>query len=294
MTTHQASWRDLASVLVVAVWLSGALGQAPAKNPPGETNAARSSRAKSDRQVVLDVVLAEVNCDSGIGVKPALEYPVLFKRSKVGSFVFTAGTDAVDRFLRSLQIQGSIDIFSRCHTMTPDGEPAVVQVGDDIDSATQGNAQDRTITVIGIAEEMSRRHVGGVLRVTPKITQEGRLAMRLIPEVSSITIPRGHRTDVSKKNITVEHLEAFVTAAAGETVVLGGKINQTAITEAKVPLLGDLPGIGCLFCFDTQTIQKTQLLLFVTPHIVCTRADADSRSNASLSVTATEPSSATR
>jgi len=99
--------------------------------------------------------------------------------------------------------------------------------------------------------------------------------MQLIAEMSWFTVDMPSR-EVSAKNAPMQREQATATAADSETVVLGGKINQTSTTtDNKVPWLSDLPGIGDLFRFRTQTIQRTQLLIFVTPHIVRNRADAD-------------------
>jgi len=286
MTTEQAAWRALASVLVLAGSLSAAVAQAPAKRPAGETNLPGISLDSSDRQIRLQVILAEVDCDDGYGVDPGLECPV-FTDSNRGRFVFTGNSDAVDFLVRALQVQGRIDILDRCQTTTSDDEPALIQIGW-TGPCTCTAGVGLAITNIN----RPRSYLGSVLQVTPKITREGRVVIRLIPEVSLNIIRDIHSENPSYKCVSVEHMDATVTTADGETVVLAVRINDTTVpTEASVPLLGDLPGIGCLFRCDRHTMQRTQLLFLVTPHIVSNRADDDSRSNASLSVTATEPAS---
>jgi hypothetical protein len=67
-----------------------------------------------------------------------------------------------------------------------------------------------------------------------------------------------------------------VIAQDGETVVLGGLISRrNEKDEAKVPWLGDLPGVGTLFRYRQQKKKKTELLIILTPQVVRCRADAD-------------------
>ena len=134
-----------------------------------------------------------------------------------------------------------------------------------------------TVTATGIVNNtIDRRQVGVNMQVTPRITPDGRVLMRVIPEVSSVlgTVPLGNGQVSTSLNI--QHLETTVSALDGETVVLGGLINSTdSKMENKVPWLGDLPGLGALFRYRTQSKKKTELLIIMTPHIVRNRYDAE-------------------
>jgi general secretion pathway protein D len=75
----------------------------------------------------------------------------------------------------------------------------------------------------------------------------------------------------------INHREAKTTVSVtdGATVVLGGIIRNTlSSTDKKVPFLGDLPLFGSLFRSNSKTTGQTELLVFLTPHIVRTNADA--------------------
>ncbi|MHC4641131.1 MAG: type II secretion system protein GspD, partial [Planctomycetota bacterium] len=62
----------------------------------------------------------------------------------------------------------------------------------------------------------------------------------------------------------------------GSTVVIGGLIRDDKTTlEKKIPLLGDLPLVGGLFKFQRDRLQKTNLLIFITPHVLSSQEDLE-------------------
>jgi general secretion pathway protein D len=76
--------------------------------------------------------------------------------------------------------------------------------------------------------------------------------------------------------LNIQQVETSLVAQDGETVVVGGLIQQTdQKNENKVPCLGDLPYIGAAFRFRTQQRIKRELIVILTPHVVRSQADAD-------------------
>jgi type IV pilus assembly protein PilQ len=73
--------------------------------------------------------------------------------------------------------------------------------------------------------------------------------------------------------IDTKHVKTEVLVENGGTVVIGGIFTQTeSNTVNKVPLLGDIPVLGVLFQNKVRSVQKTELLIFITPKIVTDRA----------------------
>jgi hypothetical protein len=135
-----------------------------------------------------------------------------------------------------------------------------------------------TLTGTGLSQlSIIRRQVGIILQVTPKITLDGRVVLRIIPEVSKVIEPPVLiATGTFSNAIAIQHMETTVVAEDGSTVVLGGVISRDEeINDNKVPWLGDLPHIGPLFRFRTRNAQKKELLIILTPHIIRTREDTD-------------------
>ena len=121
------------------------------------------------------------------------------------------------------------------------------------------------------------KEVGVELNVIPHVTRDGMVRLQLNPKFSvqtdtvSIQIPIPGQVPITSPQPVVANREAItrVLVADGQTVVLGG-LRKKAITQevSKVPLLGDLPGIGGLFRFEGEQIINSELLVFVTPRIV--------------------------
>jgi len=62
----------------------------------------------------------------------------------------------------------------------------------------------------------------------------------------------------------------------GSTVVIGGLIRDDKTTsEKKIPLIGDIPVVGNLFKFQRERLEKTNLLMFITPHVVTDQEDME-------------------
>lgn len=106
------------------------------------------------------------------------------------------------------------------------------------------------------------------LRVTPQITPDNRIILDLIVTQDSrgetVPTPTGPAVAIDTQQI---HTQVLVNN--GETVVLGGIFQQIVTDDtAKVPLLGDLPGVGALFRSNSKLSQKRELLIFVTPKII--------------------------
>ena len=106
--------------------------------------------------------------------------------------------------------------------------------------------------------------VGVVLKVTPSIKKEEIVNMQLEPEVSFI---QGEREDIPIK--VSRKTNTHVNVKDGATLVIGGLLQDRKVsTQYKVPILGDIPLLGLLFKTKSDQIEKTELMIFITPHIL--------------------------
>ena len=121
-------------------------------------------------------------------------------------------------------------------------------------------------------------NVGIQLDVTPFIGANSLVQMILEPQITSIdtstpgqVIQGGSLTTaaVFAPNVNKRSANTVVVTPDGEPVVIGGLIGSNkASNESKIPLLGDIPVLGSLFKFTAKSSTKTELLIFLTPHIV--------------------------
>jgi len=188
-------------------------------------------------------------------------------------FVFHASGSTVSVLVRALEVQKRLKILSDPKVMTLDNQTALINVSKSV-PLNAGSS----VTATGIVtSNIIRQTVGVILQVTPKITLDGQVVMRIIPEISNvdpqqISLGNGQTGTV----LNIQHLETTAVADDGETIVLGGMITEADdVTTNKVPCLGDVPYLGALFRYRTIQKKKVELLLIMTPHIINGRKDTE-------------------
>ena len=115
-------------------------------------------------------------------------------------------------------------------------------------------------------------NLGTILTVTPRIASDNHITLRVVPEVSNIDSKDQQVLNgaVNTANIyAIRRMDTSVTVPSGNTLVMGGLINDTkSKSYSKVPLLGDIPGLSKVFGKETKSRNKNNLLIFLTPTIV--------------------------
>ncbi len=188
-----------------------------------------------------------------------------------GGFVLSAANDTFSLLIRALKAQGRVDVLSRPQLTLTDNQTGFFQVGQQFPRITNS-----TIAANGLAQQgVEYIETGVVLRVTPRISPEGRVLMRVEP---SITAPAASiialGNGITATPIDTQTVETTVQASDGETVVLGGLIRKSDVKlENKIPWFGDLPWVGAAFRYRTQQSEKRELIFIMTPHIVRSEAD---------------------
>ena len=188
--------------------------------------------------------------------------------SRLGASAATLGLSlfsaAANRFLNlelsAMESEGKGKIVSSPRVVTADQQKASIEQGEEIpyQVATSSGA-----TSIQFKKAALR------LEVTPQITPEGNVIMKL--DVSKDS--RGANTPNAGPAINTKKVDTQVLVENGGTVVIGGIFTQDDRDEInKVPLLGDLPIIGYLFQNKSRISNKTELLVFITPKIVTDRS----------------------
>jgi type II secretory pathway component GspD/PulD (secretin) len=193
--------------------------------------------------------------------------------SGVGGFVFSAASDSFSLLVRALKTQGRMDILNRTGLTVMDNQTATIVIGQNFPTIGATN-----ITGTGIiSNSIVYQKVGIQLSITPRISPDGKVFMRVTPIVSSIaptTVLVGN--GVNAVAINTQEVDTTIIAQDGETVALAGLIQRTdQKAENKIPWFGDLPAVGALFRYRTQMKQKKELMFILTPRIVRTKADAD-------------------
>jgi general secretion pathway protein D len=171
----------------------------------------------------------------------------------------------VGTLLRAFQSDSDVNILSTPNILTLDNQEAKIIVGQNVPFIT-GTSQTAGGNVQATIE---RKDVGVQLKITPHTTESDLVKLDIYQEISSLggSVPVGTNQEVPITN--KRSAETSVVVRDKETVVIGGLIkDDVAITERKVPFLGDLPILGYLFRYKSRQNTKTDLLIFLSPHII--------------------------
>ena len=165
---------------------------------------------------------------------------------------------------RALETQADVNILSTPTLMTLDNEEAKISVGSNVPFSTgQYNVTGTAVPF----ETIERRDVGLTLRVKPQISEGGTVRLQIYQEVSKLR--QGTEVGDTKATTDKRSIESMVLVDDGQILVLGGLIEDTfQDVKDKIPFLGDIPGLGHFFRYNTQKRGKTNLMVFLRPLVV--------------------------
>ncbi len=164
---------------------------------------------------------------------------------------------------RAFQTDSDINILSTPQILTTDNEEAEIVVGENRPFVTRSQTTAEGSTV----QNFEFRDIGVKLRITPHISPNRTVSLKLFQEILSFV----EEAQVGAVVTTKRQATTTVTVEDGQTVVIGGLIrDDKTVIQTKVPFLGDIPLLGLLFRSERKTKVKTNLMIFITPHIVTT------------------------
>ena len=210
------------------------------------------------------------------GVAPLIEAVDAFGRPILsGSFI--------QGIIRAAAGNADTNIVSAPHILTTDNEEAEIKVGANIPiitSRVQSAAGiDDATGSLATSQNIERQDIGITLRVTPQISEGDSVRLEIFQEITAVNTDLTDATGTASEvgvSLTNRMVENTVVVANAETVVIGGLISEDyGDTESKVPWLGDIPILGWFFKTTGRDLRKTNLLVFLTPHIVRSAADLE-------------------
>ena len=176
--------------------------------------------------------------------------------------------------LNALSTNTASDLLSAPSVLTLDNKEAKIHAGQEVpfrtgSFSTLGEGTTNPFTTV------SRKPVGITLQVTPHVHEGTAVRLEIMQEVSNL-LDSGLALNAADLITQSRTLETTVLAESGETIVLGGLIqNDFRDTAKKVPLLGDIPLVGRLFRSTSKTRSKRHLLIFIRPTVVRSQEDAN-------------------
>ena len=186
------------------------------------------------------------------------------------SFVFDDGdTRAVLNALSSIT---DVNVLSSPSIMVLDNKTATLQVGDEVPVATQSAVAviDPTAPIVNT---VSFRDTGVILSITPRVNDSGLVLLEIEQEVSDVVDTT--TSGIDSPTIQQRRISTTVAVNDGESLALGGLIEDSVSrNQSGIPILSEIPFLGEAFRSTTDTTERTELLVIITPRVIRSMDDA--------------------
>jgi len=178
------------------------------------------------------------------------------------------GTYVLGLLARFFETSGDGNVLSTPTLLTVDNEEAKIVIGQNVPFVTgQFTNTGTSNSSVNPFQTIERKDVGITLRVKPQINDNGTVRLTIYQEASSVKA--GTEKDLNGPTTNKRTIESNVLVDDGAVVVLGGLLqDQYSGNQQKVPVLGDVPGVGNLFRTETRNRSKSNLMVFLRPVIV--------------------------
>ena len=235
------------------------------------------------RQVLIDAKIYEVSLtgalSSGVSAylrnrsTPRVNGKLTASFSEVGAVRLNIGTlvgntRELALFLGGTEMQGRSRVISAPSVIATDNIPATITVGESIPTlssqALAGGAQADGSSLF--TNTINNVQTGVTLAITVRVNASGIVTMIINQEVSA---PTGVSGAIQSPTIRRRNVSTQVTVEDGDTVAIGGIIQETTTYGAsRVPMLGRIPVLGRAFGSTSQSISKTELIVLLEPHVI--------------------------
>jgi type II secretory pathway component GspD/PulD (secretin) len=235
-----------------------------------------SSWDRRSLQVLIEAKILEVSLDKSKGIGINWEYLSTVGENAVNVSANLAGAMSSGSILKigtlsEDQYQVTIKALESSTNTNVLSNPRIVVIDNNEANILVGSSEPYLVTYINNdtktqTEETKFIDVGVKLTVTPKISKDGFITLKIHPEVSSAR----RVTDVNN-SLAVDTTQADTTVVVkdGKTIVLGGLIKDTdSKVVTKIPILGNIPVLGLFFRSTGMTKVKKEIVVFITPHIL--------------------------
>ncbi len=185
----------------------------------------------------------------------------------------------IGALVRAFQKDTDANVLSTPHLLTMDNEKAKIIIADNVPLLKTDLTQPlatatATTSNIAVSRTFEYKDIGIQLEITPHISKGSMVRLEISTEVSNIL-------SIDPANpgfVTTRKRQANTTVVVedGQIMVIGGLIRDDSSDQTKkVPCVGNIPGLGWLFKNVAGSKSKTNLLIFITPHIIRTAADME-------------------
>lgn len=236
------------------------------------------------RQVLIEVTLAEVSLDESTSmgvewtyVKGDANLSTNLLDAKLGDSGLRVNVGNPDRWtavLSALATENKVNILSRPSILASNSMPAKIDVSQEIPVASsqyEYTSGDNPM----VSTDIEYRDTGIMLSVTPNINEQGLVTMDISQEISeqasNVSVGGKDYPSFFKRNT-----ETNLTVQSGQTIVIGGLIRETQTDGASgMPWFSKLPVLGFLFGKTSDSVNKTELIILISPYVIDSPDDVD-------------------
>jgi general secretion pathway protein D len=209
-------------------------------------------------------IIPQVSSTGAVSMPAGFSLGVIGAGIQIGDILFPN----IGAVLQAYQKDSDVSILSTPQLLTLNNEDAEINVGKNVPYITRSDTSATATQVFGQSYEY--KDVGIALKITPNINEDQFVRLKIDQQVTKLT---GEQT--STPTTLKRTAKTTVVIKDNETVVIGGLIDDsTSIDTQQVPCLGDIPLLGWLFKTRGSGREKSNLFIFITPHIVRNQAEA--------------------
>lgn len=183
------------------------------------------------------------------------------------NFQFLQGT-GINVILSALSAVTDVNVVSSPQLLVLDHHQATLQVGDQV-PVPSGQSQSTLTAGAPIVNTIQYLSTGVILHVSPRVNSNGVITLDIVQEVSNVVAGAVNAALNNAPTINQRHVDTTVSVLDGETVALGGLIqDQTTLGNSGIPLLSNIPVVGALFSSKNDAKTRTELLILLSPRVL--------------------------
>lgn len=215
----------------------------------------------------VDEATGEARMDWG-GLKADSSKPIPDEKHQGLAYWLLKGDLKVETLLHMLATKTNLNILSTPHILTSDNQEAKIMIGEEVPFLKETRHETGGEEI----KTYEYKDVGIELTVTPSISENRDVALDIHQKINKVGT---YVEDLGAYKFAKREAKTSVVVKDKETVIIGGLIKDDKITVIqKVPLLGDIPYLGFLFSKRETIVEKTELLVFITPHVIFSPEEA--------------------
>lgn len=236
------------------------------------------------KQVLIEVTIAEILLDArtqfgldwqyshnfGSGSNATAATAISTGASGIGSGLayVVKNTNNLTTALRASAQDNKVNILSSPRIIASDNQKAKIEIGEDVPLVTSVyRTNDASSTATTVDQTIQYRSTGILLNVTPRINESGLVQLEIEQEVSEVS----EKSVAGVQSPVIYKRSATTVLAANDeqTIIIGGLMKQKKNkNDSGVPFLSKIPIIGYFFSYTSETVEKTELMILITPRVI--------------------------